>query len=126
MDHVKESLVPGAMCHGQREFQYICMVEFGSGAKTALLLIVGFHHRLSDQFGQLRVQFSNRLRPFFQLGELLAGADDLAAGAVGRTKEAGASVTSTAGSVAESGADTASSVSEKTKNSVSDLMPGNE
>jgi hypothetical protein len=45
---------------------------------------------------------------------------------VGMARDAGASVTSTAGSVAESGADTAASVWERTKGSVSDLMPGNE
>jgi hypothetical protein len=61
-----------------------------------------------------------------QFGGLLDGAGDLATGAVGMARDAGASVTSTAGSVAESGADTAASVWERTKGSVSDLMPGNE
>jgi hypothetical protein len=45
-----------------------------------------------------------------QIGGLLDGAGDLASGAVGKAKDAGASVTSTAGSVAESGTDTAASV----------------
>lgn len=61
-----------------------------------------------------------------QLGGLFDGAGDLAAGAVGKAKDGGASVTSTAGSVAESGADTASNAWEKAKDSASDLMPGNE
>jgi len=54
-----------------------------------------------------------------QLGGLLDGA-------VGKARDTGASVTSTAGSVAESGADTASNVWEKTKASVSDLIPDSE
>ena len=61
-----------------------------------------------------------------QLGGLLDGASNLAAGAVGKAREAGASVTSTAGSVAESSADTASNAWEKPKGSVSDLMPDSE
>ena len=61
-----------------------------------------------------------------QIGGLLDGAGNLASGAAGKAKDAGASVTSTAGNVAESGAGTAASVWEKTRGSVSDLMPGDE
>ncbi len=59
-----------------------------------------------------------------QLGGLLEGATGMATGAMGKAKDAGSSVTSTAGSVAASGVDVAGSAWEKTKGSVSDLMPG--
>ena len=61
-----------------------------------------------------------------QFGGFLDGAGNMATGAIDKAKDAGSSVTSAAGGVAASGAEAAGSAWEKTKDSVSDLMPGDE
>ena len=57
---------------------------------------------------------------------ILDGAGDVAVGAVTKSKDAAGSASSVAGGAASSATEAAGSMWDKTKDSVGDLMPGND